>query len=152
MTSSTTVLEPPAAAPTKLERPIRCDGSESDREDDYLFYEGDSIVYRCTADCFVCGWKDGHPRFPRALMAVTFLMEPSDLQRECGCEDSGHHSGFIFYEGNRIVGHATAACHLTAWKANHDQWPLAGFAGNIAMEPADLYRECQRDLNRRSRR
>ena len=126
----TTALEKPPA-PTLLDRPMRCDESKIDDDGDYLFYEGDTIVYRCTADCFVCAWKDGHPRFPKALMAVAFIMEPSDRQRECGCESRAYHGGFIFYEGDRIVGHVMAACHLIAWKANHAQWPLAEFAGNI---------------------
>lgn len=146
---STIVLEPPVAAPTELEHPIRCGDTGADREDDYLFYEGDTIVYHCTADCFVCAWKDGHPRFAKALMAVTFAMEPSDRLRECSCGGRWGRTGFIFYEGDRIIGHVMASCHLTAWKAHQAQWPLAAFAGNIPMGPADLYRECQREVNRR---
>lgn len=147
---STIVLEPPAA-PALLNRPLRCDGSETDDDGDYLFYEGYAIVYRIVADCFVCAWKDGHPRFPRALMAVTFAMEPSDLKRPtCHCETKGRgRESFVFYEGDVIVGILPEYCPLKAWKEGHPQWPVAELAATIPMVPADMYRECQREVNRR---
>ena len=41
----------------------------------YLFIEGDLVVGRIEADCCDCAWKQGHPRWPRATMAMTFSLK-----------------------------------------------------------------------------
>lgn len=138
----TTLTDRPA--PTLLDRPLRCDETDTDNQDDYLFYEGQSIVYRLSADCFICAWKDGHPRWPNATLAVVCPMEPADLKRQCQCSPNDGSWLYIFYEGDVIVGQLNSYCSLTAWREGQSRWPLAELAGRIRMRPSDVSRRCLR--------
>ena len=51
------------------DRPIIVGDAPTDRNHEFLFVEGDRIVGRVYADCVVCAWQVGHPRFPNALVA-----------------------------------------------------------------------------------
>ena len=42
----------------------------ADRVSEYLFIEGMAVVGTVVADCAVCAWRDGHSRWPNALMAI----------------------------------------------------------------------------------
>lgn len=141
-----TVLDAPRiqAAPDVVEHAIRCGEEGTDEDKEYLFYEGDSIVFRVSADCYVCAWKDGHPRFSRAQMAVALELDPNDMSRgECRCEIRQHLGDYIFFEGDSIVGRLRDYCAMRAWKKGHPQWALADLAVNIPMGPADVYLNCQ---------
>lgn len=58
-----------------LQTQTRAPGDLSSKEmDNYLFIEGDIVVGRVEADCCECAWKEGHSRWPRALMALTWSL------------------------------------------------------------------------------
>ena len=51
------------------DRPIIVGDAPTDRDHEFLFIEGDRIVGRVYADCYVCDWKAGHHLYPAALLA-----------------------------------------------------------------------------------
>lgn len=133
-------------SPKTFDRPTRCGDAEGDHEDDYLFYIESAIVGRVSTDCYVCAWKEGHPRWREAKMAISLVVELP--VRECRCESlpAARKVDFLFYEQNTIVGTLMAYCYRIAWKESHSVWPLAAIAGHIPMSPADVSLRCRKSL------
>lgn len=53
----------------------------SDHEAEFIFIQGTTVVGSVVADCGVCAWKQGHPCWPTARMAVWTV----PIQSHWGC-------------------------------------------------------------------
>lgn len=49
---------------------------------EFLFVEGDEVVGRVEADCRVCAWNEGHPKWPKAQIAL-WVPEPDATEDSC---------------------------------------------------------------------
>lgn len=133
---------------TLLERPTTGQPLAEDMDEEYLFYEGNVIVGRTSADCFICAWKEGQSRWPAANMAITIPHEPSDIHHPCVHGRGGY---WLFYEQDLIVRWLNADCFYCVWREGHPAHPVAEVAMPIDLEPGDVDQECRVELKRRRR-
>ena len=105
---------------TLLERPTMGQTLEDDIDEEYIFYQGlhdgSAIVGKVSADCWVCAWKQGHPQWPFAGMAVNLPYEPADVNRPCRKSVNGR---YLFHEHDWIVRWLVADCGPCAWRRGY---------------------------------
>lgn len=73
----------------RKQRPLRQPLSETqemgpdtlDHQAEFIFIQGTMVVGTVVADCAVCAWKEGHPSWPAARMAV--WTAPIEGHHEC---------------------------------------------------------------------